>query len=450
MKSLWLNRVFPIAGLFSFRMLGLFMLIPVFTVNATQLNFATPTLIGIALGAYGLSQGLLQIPFGLLSDRFGRKPLLTLGFILFAIGSLLGALTHSIYGMILARILQGSGAIGSVLIALLADLTPDEQRTKAMAVIGATIGLSFGIAMVLGPSLVHAFGLSGLFFFTAFLAGLGLLSVHILIPTPQQERFHADTEARPDAFWKVLSNPHLQRLNIGIFCQHLILTATFYAIPFLLQDQLAMGHLSQQWHFYLPLMVFSFIAMMPCITFAERRQRVKTIFITAVAVTVLSQGLLMLFHFSWPLFCTFMFTYFVAFNLLEASLPSLVSKQADPNSKGTAMGIYSSSQFLGIFAGGCLSGVLYQYWGPVGIFLTNTFIGLFWLLMTLPMKPNIYMLTVTLHIPSMQNTQAVSTQLKHLQGVHSVFIVPEENLIYLRVHKEHYRPGSAEKALLHF
>ncbi len=226
-EASWSNSVFPIAALFSFRMLGLFMLIPVFTVYATQLTGATPALIGIALGSYGLSQGLLQIPFGMLSDSFGRKSIITLGLIFFVCGSLLGAFATSIYGMIFARILQGTGAIGSVLIALLADLTPDEQRTKAMAVIGATIGLSFSLAMILSPTITHYFGLSGIFYLTTFLAVFGLILLHGVIPTPRKEPFHLDSDPSPALFSDVLRNRHLQRLNFGIFVNILFLQQLF-------------------------------------------------------------------------------------------------------------------------------------------------------------------------------------------------------------------------------
>ena len=356
MKQSWLNSVFPIAALFSFRMLGLFMLIPVFTVYANHLTAATPTLIGIALGSYGLSQGLLQIPFGMLSDRFGRKPILTVGLILFACGSLFGAFTTSIYGMIIARMIQGMGAIGSVLIALLADLTPDEQRTKAMAVIGVTIGLSFSIAMVISPALTHHFGLAGIFYLTTLLAILGLLLLHAVIPTPKKEPFHLDSEANPKLFRKVISNPHLQRLNLGIFCQHFILTATFFTIPVLLQQQIKLGVLSQQWHFYLPLMVFSFLTMVPFLSLAEKKHQLKAVFLASVIITSLCQFILAFTYQHWLAICSLMFIYFVGFNILEASLPSMISRQASAESKGTAMGIYSSCQFLGIFAGGAMAG----------------------------------------------------------------------------------------------
>lgn len=272
MKHSWFKTVFPIAAIFSFRMLGLFLLIPVFSIYAENLQGASPALVGLALGIYGLAQGLLQMPFGMLSDRIGRKPMITVGLILFAFGSLLGAITDSIYGMILARTLQGTGAIGSVLIALLSDLTPDEQRTKAMAVIGMTIGTSFSLAMVISPAITHHFGLSGIFCLTTLLAIIGIGLLHLVIPKPVNERFHIDSETNPALLKQVISNLQLQRLNMGIFCQHFILTATFFAIPYILRKQVEQGHLSQQWHFYLPLMLISFILMIPFIVIAEKKK----------------------------------------------------------------------------------------------------------------------------------------------------------------------------------
>lgn len=382
----WFNSVFPIAAIFSFRMLGLFMLIPVFTVLGEQLTGSTPTLIGLALGSYGLSQGLLQMPFGLLSDRFGRKPILTIGLILFAVGSLLGAMTHSIYGMILARTLQGTGAIGSVLIALLADLTPDNQRTKAMAVIGMTIGISFSLAMVLSPILTHYYGLSGIFYLTVIFALLGLLLLHTVIPTPVNEYFHAESETNPALLKPVLSNKHLQRLNLGIFMQHFILTATFYVIPLILKQQMQAGHLTAQWHFYLPLLLGSFIVMIPFIFIAERQHKMRPVFLSAVAIIFITELLLAFFSASFYSLFLLMFFYFVAFNLLEATLPSLISKQADKTNKGTALGVYSTCQFLGIFIGGSAAGIVFQHVGLSGVFILNAVFSMLWLLVSWPIQ----------------------------------------------------------------
>ena len=446
MKQSWSKSVFPIAALFSFRMLGLFMLIPVFTVYANQLTAATPMLIGIALGSYGLSQGLLQIPFGMLSDRFGRKPVITLGLILFAVGSLLGAFTTSIYGMIIARSLQGTGAIGSVLIALLADLTPDGQRTKAMAVIGVTIGLSFSLAMILSPAITHCFGLAGIFYLTTVLALFGLLLLHVVIPTPKKEPFHLDNEAQPALFKTVLSNPHLQRLNTSIFFQHFILTATFFTIPLMLQQQIKLGHLSQQWHFYLPLMVFSFIVMVPFLSLAEKKNKIKPVFLMSVIVTCLCQLTLAFTYQSWLAICSLMFAYFVVFNILEASLPSLVSRQAHTASKGTAMGIYSSSQFLGIFAGGAIAGIVYQYNGSQGIFIVNSLVSLLWLSIACYLKPNVYQVTLLLHYDNTkQDATSLANRLRLLPGVLEVAVAEEESALYLRIDKAHYQEGSADR-----
>ncbi len=441
MKQSWLNRVFPIAAIFSFRMLGLFMLIPVFSVYAKNLTSATPALIGIALGSYGLSQGLLQIPFGMLSDRFGRKPMITLGLLLFAAGSLLGAYTDSIYGMIFARALQGTGAIGSVLIALLADLTPDEHRTKSMAVIGVTIGMSFSLAMVISPAITQRFGLAGIFYLTALLAVTGLFILHKTVPTPKKSPFHLDSEVNPATFWSVLGNAHLQRLNAGIFFLHLILTATFFAIPLILQQQISLGHLTQSWHFYFPLMICAFLAMVPFIMLSEKKQKIKPVFLVSVAVIGISQFVLALTYHHWLSVCGFMFTYFAAFNILEASLPSLVSRQSGANSKGTAMGIYSSCQFLGIFAGGALSGVIFQSLGASGIFMINSGIALLWLLIAVWMKPNLYQLTLIIpyadHLPDINKLLA-------LPGVDEAVISQEEKVIYLRINKMTYKTGSVE------
>jgi MFS family permease len=382
----WSKTVFPIAAIFSFRMLGLFLLIPVFSLSAEKLHGATPILIGFALGVYGLTQGLLQMPFGLFSDKIGRKPIITLGLILFACGSLLGALTDSIYGMILARALQGAGAVGSVLIALLADLTPDEQRTKAMAVIGLTIGTSFSLAMIISPAISHRFGLSGIFYLTTSLALLGIILLHLIIPTPAREPFHEDSEASPALLKPVLSDKQLQRLNAGIFCQHFILTSTFFAIPFILAKQIEQGHVTQQWHFYLPLMLCSFILMIPFILLAEKKKQMKIIFLCSIVVITLSQFLLAYSYQNWLGLCILMLTFFIPFNILEAALPSLISKQANPKSKGTAMGVYSTSQFLGLFSGGALAGILYEWDGSHGIFMSNALIGTLWFVLSYSLK----------------------------------------------------------------
>ncbi len=385
MTSSWLKNTLIIATLFSFRMLGLFMLIPIFTIYAPALHHATAPLIGIALGAYGLSQGLLQIPFGALSDRLGRKPMITLGLMLLIMGSLLGANTDSIYGMIAARILQGTGAIGSVLIALIADVTPNSARTKAMAVIGISIGLSFALAMVLSPAIADPFGLRGVFYFTAALGVLGIFLVYTALP--QSKPLDLNPQSRT-SFKTILTNPILLRLDFGIFCQHYVLTATFFCIPWLLRHHMELGHIHQTWQFYLPIMLLSFICMLPLIYFAEQKHQFRPLFLGSIALMGLCQCGLMYVAQHWSLFCTMLFVYFIAFNFLEANLPSLISKHAPENAKGSAMGVYSSSQFLGIFAGGSMAGLMYGMSGAWGVFLANSLLTGGWLFSAWPITAN--------------------------------------------------------------
>ncbi len=379
MKYSWSKTVVPIAALFSFRMLGLFLLIPIFTVYAQALNGATPLLIGVALGAYGLSQGLLQMPFGFLSDKYGRKPIIAIGLLLFAAGSLLGALSHSIYVMIIARTLQGTGAIGSVLIALLADLTLEKDRTKGMAVIGLSIGLSFSLSMVMSPIIAHHFGLAGVFYLTTLLALLGLGLLYWIIPTPNIESFHEDSEPNRAFFKIVLRNFNLLRLDAGIFCQHFILTSTFFVMPLILKQHVAQNNVQQSWHFYFFIMILAFLAMIPFILLGEKKNKMKELFVGAVFLTTITQGLLAVTYNQWQLLCVLVFLYFTVFNILEALLPSLISKQAPAHCKGTAMGIYSTAQFLGIFAGGVAAGLLYTHFNTQGIFIANALLGTIWL-----------------------------------------------------------------------
>ncbi|MDF1684004.1 MAG: MFS transporter [Legionellaceae bacterium] len=386
MKSTWLRTVLPIAAIFSCRMLGLFLLIPVFSLYASSLTGATPALIGLALGCYGLSQGLLQIPFGLLSDHYGRKPLIIAGLILLALGSILGATTHSIIGMMIARTMQGMGAIGSVLMALMADLTPESKRTASMAIIGGSIGLSFNLAFIISPPLAQHTGLSGLFMVTVVLACLGLLLIHFVVPKPNKTTPVLNTTPYRMRLSEVFKQTELQRLNLGIFCQHAMLTSTFFVLPLRLNTAMEAHKITALWQFYLPMLVISFLAAVPLIIFAEKRGQTKLVLLVAVGLMGVAQALLAQHALPWVGFCSIMFVYFLAFNALEAMLPSLVSKRTNPNNKGTAMGVYSSSQFIGIFAGGSLAGLLYQHYGNSGVFITNALVAAVWLGVATSMK----------------------------------------------------------------
>lgn len=384
-----LNASLAIASIFAFRMLGLFMLIPVFTLYAKQLSLSTPSLIGIGLGIYGLTQGLLQIPFGFLSDKYGRKPIIAIGLILFAAGSLMAAFSTNIYMMIIARGLQGSGAIGSSLIALLADLTDDKHRTKAMALLGMTIGFSFSLAMVIGPPIARHFQLSGIFILTFMLAVIAIAMLYSIVPTPNNQSFKPDSMLSTSMIKHVLSDRELLRLNLGIFFQHGIFTATFYAIPLILN-----GMVTTLWHFYLPIIIIGFMASLPLIIVAEKKQQLKPVFLSAIGLLFVSQVALTFSHHHLGVLVVELLIFFTAFNVLEASLPSLVSKTAPKRSKGTAMGIYSSFQFLGIFTGAVMAGYLYARFNLVGIFIFCTVSAVFWLITASSMKEPRYISSV--------------------------------------------------------
>jgi len=341
-----LRATIGLAGVYGLRMFGLFIILPVFAFYAEDLPGGNNyTLIGIALGAYGLTQAILQIPFGWLSDRIGRKPVIYLGLILFAIGSLVAALAIDIYWVILGRIIQGAGAISAAVMALAADLTREEHRTKAMATIGMTIGTVFAISLIAAPVLNQWIGVPGIFAMTGVLALLAMIVVKEIIPDPQISRFHSDTETSAASFGSVLRNTQLLRLNYGIFALHATLMALWLVVPLTLR-QAGMGA-DDHWQIYLPVLLLSIVLIIPAIIYAEKKAQLKFVFIAAIALLLLGQVLLAItFESIWGTTIALL-VFFTAFNLLEASLPSLISKIAPVGAKGTAIGVYSSTQFLG-------------------------------------------------------------------------------------------------------
>ncbi|NLC22412.1 MAG: MFS transporter, partial [Halomonadaceae bacterium] len=355
-----------LAGLYASRMLGLFMVLPVLALYADELHGATPLLVGLALGGYGLTQAVLQIPFGLLSDRLGRKPVIAGGMLLFALGSVVAASADTIGGVILGRCLQGSGAVAAAIMALLADQTREQVRTAAMATIGISIGVSFAVAMVLGPWLAAAFGLSSLFWFTALLALVGLVVLWRVVPQAPRRLQHRDVGIDRQQLAKIFTRADLWRLDLSIFALHLVLMAIFVAVPFRLVEA---GIAAEQHGLtYLGVMALAFVGMIPLVIVAEKRQRTKSMSLVAIAMITLSLVGLALFTGGWALFI-WLLLFFIAFNLLEAMLPSMLSKVAPAGAKGTAMGVYSTSQFLGAFIGGVLGGLLAQQWGLAGVFI---------------------------------------------------------------------------------
>jgi MFS family permease len=382
MSAAELRASFTLASVFGLRMLGMFIILPVFALYAEHLPGGdSHALVGLALGAYGLTQGLLQIPFGWLSDRWGRKPAICAGLCLFALGSLIAALAQDIYVVILGRVVQGAGAISAAVIALTADLTREHQRTKAMAIIGLTIGAAFALSMVAGPVLNRSIGVPGIFAMTGVLALVAIAVVRWLVPDPPPAAAQA-AQARV-GFAFILRHPELARLNYGIFVLHAVLMALFVVVPFLLRD--AGLPAESHWQVYLPVMLGSVLLMLLPLLGLERRGRHKPAFLGAIVVLLAGELLLLEWSASlWGL-AVALLLFFTAFNLLEASLPALVSRMAPAQAKGMAVGVYGSVQFFGAFAGAAVGGIVSQHLGTAAVFALCGALTFSWLLVAWPM-----------------------------------------------------------------
>ena len=434
MSPLELRASVGLASVYGLRMFGLFIILPVFALFAEHLpggdNY---TLIGIALGAYGLTQAILQIPFGWLSDRIGRKPVIYLGLILFAIGSFIAATAVDIFWVIAGRVIQGAGAISAAVMALAADLTREEHRTKAMAMIGMTIGATFAISLMIAPILNQWIGVPGIFIMTGILAMIAIVVVHKIIPDPVVSRFHSDAEVSTSRFSTVLRNPELLRLNYGLFALHAVLMALWLVVPLSLRKAgLAADH---HWQIYLPVLALSVLFMIPVIIYGEKKAKLKLVFIAAIALLAISQGLIAFTHQTlWGLGVALL-VFFTAFNLLEASLPSLISKIAPVEAKGTAIGIYSSTQFLGAFIGASLGGWLYQHFGLSAIIAFCTSLLLVWLYFAITMKAPAAVRSKMYHVAEMDAQQAneLSRELTALPGVYEALVLANEQVAYLKV-----------------
>jgi MFS family permease len=377
MTSVERRAVGALALLYSFRMLGLFMVLPVLALYAADMEGASPLMIGLALGAYGFSQAFLQIPLGWLSDRIGRRPVILGGLAVFALGSAVAAQADSVGWIVVGRLLQGAGAIAGTVMALVADVTNEEQRTKAMAIVGASIGLSFALSMVLGPLLAGIVGLQGVFAVTTALALSGMLIIVLMLPRHIQQQRHAEVGARAGLIGSVLRDPVLRRFNFGIFSLHFILTASFLAIPAVIENGLGVER-AEHWQVYLPVLVISILGMLPMLRRAERGGQVRAMLLTAIVMLLASIPAMLLAPVTILLYAP-LCLYFIAVNYLEASLPSMVSKAVEPAGKGTALGVYSTCQFVGAFLGGSLGGVVLQQAGMTGLAVLCLVPGLVWL-----------------------------------------------------------------------
>ncbi len=427
-----------LALIYAFRMIGLFMILPVFSLYAHQYQGATPLMIGLAIGIYGLTQGLFQLPFGFLSDRVGRKKMIVLGLLLFAAGSAVAAMAESIQQVVAGRALQGMGAIAAVVMALAADLTREEVRMRVMASIGMSIGFAFMISMIVGPVLAASVGMSGLFWVTAILALVSIVVLLLLTPTPRQERFHRDAEVSLGDIPEVLKNRELLRLDLGVFILHLTLAATFVLFPLVLRDDLALPA-SRHWEVYLPVFVISILVMLPMIVMAEKMAKMKAMYLIGIGLVLLAELGMGELNGFWPMFAMLVL-FFGGFNFLEASMPSLVAKISPADRKGTAMGLFSTAQFLGAFAGGAFGGTLLALGTPQQGFLMLAALPLLWLLVAvfMPNPKPVSTRLVSLTGWSEEAMRLFEESARRLPGVREVTVLPDECVAYLKVEKGSY------------
>ncbi|MEQ1128055.1 MFS transporter [Acinetobacter johnsonii] len=433
MNALERRSTFALSSIFALRMLGLFMIIPVFSVAGQTYEYATPALLGLAVGIYGLTQAILQIPFSLIADRYSRKPLVVFGLLLFALGGAIAAMSDTIYGVIIGRAIAGGGAVSAVVMALLADVTREENRMKAMATMGMSIGVSFAVAFSLGPWLTGLVGISGLFWVTTI---MGLAAISMLFLVPKVTRHHRNYQQGYLAQLKqVLRMGDLNRLHVSVFSLHLLLTAMFIYVPSQLIDFAKIPLNSHGW-VYLPLLVISLFFAFPSIVLAEKYRKMRGIFLTAIGGIILGLGILIFGFESKYILLTGLGLFFIAFNVMEALLPSWLSKAAPIQSKATAMGVNASSQFLGAFFGGVTGGQL--------LLLNNTALGwsiltglaIVWLLISFGLAQPRYLSSMVLRLPEHKQTDEWTSQLLAIRGIEEVVVMSDQQVAYVKVDKQ--------------
>lgn len=433
MNSLEKRAILGVGGIFALRMIGLFMIVPVFSVYGENYAHATPFLIGLAVGIYGLGQAIFQIPMSLAADKFPRKPIIFLGLVLFALGGIIAANATDIYQVIIGRALAGSGAVSAVLMALLADVTREEMRTKAMATMGLTIGTSIMLAFAFGPLLVGSLGISGLFWLTS---GFAILAMMLLffVPTPLRVLKHnLDNKSIGQQLATVLKIGDLNRLHMSVFALHLTMTAIFVILPHQLNEVMGLS-VRQQGMIYLPLLFVGFAVAIPFIIIAEKKRKMRHVFLAAIALMAIALTLL---AFGSQISVGIIFgllLYFMGFNVLEATIPSWISKRAPVANKATAMGLNSSSQFFGAFVGGAMGGLLLNQpnllaWGILAAVMAVA------LILIIPIADPPYLSSTTVTIPRNIDIQDWSRQMLAVDGVDELVVMAKEKVAYLKLDK---------------
>ena len=439
------RAVAALSGIFSLRMLGLFMFLPVFSVHAHEYAGHTPLLIGVAIGIYGLTQGVFQVPFGILSDRFGRKPVIAAGLVVFALGSVVAALADGIWGVVAGRALQGLGAVAAAVMALASDLTGEAHRTKAMAVIGASIGAAFALALVLGPAVTGVAGVSGLFWTTAVLAALAVALLYLGVPDPP--RVARSGGATLADLASALRDGQMLRLDAGIFILHAIMIATFVALPIALRDRAGIDA-ADHWKVYVGVLAASAVLTVPLVVFADRKNRSRTVVL--LGIVLLGAALAGLAAVVVPaaappagagigaggialIGC--MVVYFAGFNTLEASLPAMVSRAAPMRARGAALGVYSTAQYLGAFAGGVIGGWLLGAGGERAVLAACAGLCAGWLLIAFGLRQPRRLSVEQFHIDAVEReaVEALTARLLAVPGVVEAVVVAEERTAWIRV-----------------
>jgi MFS family permease len=436
-----------LAGVYALRMLGLFFILPVFAVHATTLRGGQDVaLVGIAIGGYGLSQGLLQIPYGMASDRWGRKGPIYAGLAIFALGSFLGVAAHDIWTAIFARVLQGAGAINSVAMALAADLTREQHRTKIMAMIGASIGLMFAVSMVGAPVLYQHIGMGGIFALTGALALAAMAVVKYFVPNPPERPAHVPRSRGPTRRGALL-DLELLRLNVGIFVLHIVLYAMFVVVPPILVR--AGLPLTAHWKLYLPVVLASFLLMVPAVVYADRRNAPKPVLLGAVALLMAVEALLAALQPTVAVLGALMLVFFIAFNVLEAMLPALVSRMAPAQGRGTAIGVYNTTQTLGVFFGGLVGGSIAKQAGSAAVFAACAVLSGLWLAAAVGMRgpPRVVneLSSLTFSIASGVDLEGLREALAAVRGVREAEVLPHERIARLKVVPEQWDESSVRK-----
>ena len=432
LSSVERRAVAALSGIFSLRMLGLFMFLPVFSVHAHQYAGYTPLLVGVAIGVYGLTQGVFQVPFGMLSDRFGRRPVIAAGLLVFALGGVVAALADDIWGIVIGRALQGTGAVAAAVMALASDLTGETHRTRVMAVIGASIGAAFALALVLGPVVTEAAGVSGLFWVTAVLGAFAIVVLYVGVPAPP--RMANSGRSALAGLSTALRDGQMLRLNAGIFILHAVMVATFVALPIALRDRAGID-VADHWKVYLGVLLASVVFTVPLITAADRANRSRSVMLVGIVLLGAALAGLAGGSAGTVVVVVCLVVYFTGFNTLEASLPAMVSRVAPMRGRGAALGVYSTVQYLGAFAGGVIGGWLLGAGGERTALAACAALCAVWMLFAFGLREprRLSVERLSLGAVERESVDALTARLLAVPGVIEAVVVAEERIAWLRV-----------------